>query len=118
MLFMFQILADAGPGPLLAPIGGAVAIAGLFLSCAIVSAGFWIIRSARNQEAVGAKRTFWISLGSVCICIAVPLGLLGLFLVILLPLALLLLVVGIVLIVHGIIIPRRPVPSIDDTAVK
>jgi hypothetical protein len=104
------LFADAGPGPLLYPAGGSAAVAGGFLALAAVAGGLWLARRWRDRPVRGSRRVFWVCLGCAAVFASVPVGLLGLFLFWLLPLALLLLVGGVKLIVWGV---RGPRPGTD-----
>jgi hypothetical protein len=64
-------LADAGPGPLIIPVMGSVAVAGVFLVLAAVSGGFYYLR---RTEAGAASWQKWALILAGVAVIASSLG--------------------------------------------
>jgi len=95
------LFADAGPGPLLFPMGGSVVIAGVFLTLAGVSGGLWLIRRSQDRPAFACRKMCLASLGAACLSGAVTPAILGLFIPALLIVAGGLTVAGVVLMVIG-----------------
>ena len=50
------LLADGGLGPIVYPLGGSVAFAGLFLSLAFITGGIWIVRRVQNHRALLSRK--------------------------------------------------------------
>jgi hypothetical protein len=93
--------ADAGPGPLVYPMGGSLAVAGVFLSLAVVTGGLWLVRGWQKQPVRTPRKWFYVCLGLAGAFASVPVGVVGLFIPPIFVPAAALLVGGIVLIVQG-----------------
>jgi len=102
------LFADAGPGPLLIPMGGSVVLAGLFLAMAIVSGGLWIVRRRQNRPVFASRKFFALSLGAACLSGAVVPAIIGLFEPAMLVIAGLSIAAGVVLVTIGVRMRRMP----------
>jgi hypothetical protein len=67
-LVVFGVLvADMGPGPLTGPALGSTAVAGGFLAAALVAGGLWVRRRSASRRFGGARRAFYLLLGSAAL---------------------------------------------------
>lgn len=96
------IVADAGPGPLLLPLGGSALVAGIFLSLAVVAGGWWFARWMQDRPAPKSRRLFWHFSGCAALFAALPVAVFGLFMPLLFLVAIILLVLGVTCIVVGV----------------
>ena len=102
------LLADAGPGPLIYPLAGSLAIAAVFLSAAIITGGLWLVKRSNKHTAPYFRRIFWFSLGGAALFgTAVP-GVIGLFLPPVLIVAVAMFGAGVYAIVLGFQSPTSP----------
>jgi len=94
--------ADAGPGPLIVPLGGSVILAGIFLSLAAITGGLWLVRRSQDPSTAGTSRKIcFVSLGAAACCGAVLPAVLGFVYPAYWAAALLLLAAGVLLILAG-----------------
>src|SRR5436305_2716829 len=73
------LFADAGPGPLLLPMGGSVLLAGLVLSLAFVTGGIWITRRVQDQPALLSRKFCLLFLAGAMWSAAILPAVIGLF---------------------------------------
>jgi hypothetical protein len=79
---------------------GSVALAGIFLSLAVVTGGLWLIRRSLRKPSPVSSRAFWITSGGAAVFAAIPLG--CLFFPVLLLVAVALFAVGLATISTGL----------------
>jgi hypothetical protein len=95
-------IADAGPGPLVVPLGGSVILGGTFLALAVITGGLWLVRRSKGPTGgAGAGKAFLVSLGAAACCGTLFLAILGLFFPPFWLGALVLLALGVFLIITG-----------------
>jgi hypothetical protein len=74
-----MLFADAGPGPLLVPLGGSVIVAGIFLSLACVAGGLWLAKASRPRESGRWKKWCLICSGGAFFSASFFTGFIGLW---------------------------------------